>query len=53
MVSVPVSLAVEAVLNREIAAGVHAAPHDPRLLDRWLGEVGHLAQYMARIDHQA
>jgi saccharopine dehydrogenase-like NADP-dependent oxidoreductase len=51
LVSVPVSLAVEAVLTREIPAGVHAAPHDPRLLARWLGEVGHLAQYMARIDH--
>ena len=51
LVSVPVSLAVEAVLSREIAAGVHAAPHDPRLLARWLAEVGHLAQYMARINH--
>ncbi len=51
LVSVPVSLAVEAVLTREIPAGVHAAPYDPRLLVRWLGEVSHLAQYMARIDH--
>jgi len=51
LVSVPVSLAVEAVLAREIPAGVHAAPHDPRLLTRWLGEVATLAQYMARVDH--
>ena len=51
LVSVPVSLAIEAVLAREIPAGVHAAPHDPRLVGRWLGEVGHLAQYMARVDH--
>jgi saccharopine dehydrogenase-like NADP-dependent oxidoreductase len=51
LVSVPVALAVESVLNREIAAGVHAAPHDPRLVTRWLGEVGHLAQYMRRVDH--
>lgn len=51
LVSVPVSLAVEAVLTREIPAGVHAAPHDPRLTARWLGEVGHLAQYMARVNH--
>ena len=51
LVSVPVSLAVEAVLAREVAAGVHAAPHDPRLVGRWLGEVGHLAQYLARVDH--
>ncbi len=53
LVSVPVSLAVESVLNREIAAGVHPAPHDPRLVTRWLEEVGHLAQYMSRIDHLA
>jgi hypothetical protein len=45
LVSVPVSLAVEAVLTREIPAGVHGAPHDPRLLARWLDQVGHLAQY--------
>ncbi len=53
LVSVPVALAVESVLNREIAAGVHAAPHDPRLVTRWLEEVGHLAQYMRRVDHLA
>jgi len=49
LVSIPVSLAIEAVLNREIAAGVHGAPHDLRLLDRWLAEVGQLAQYMDRV----
>ncbi|QYZ69510.1 saccharopine dehydrogenase family protein [Neotabrizicola shimadae] len=53
LVSVPVSLAVESVLSREIPAGVHAAPHDPRLIEKWLGEVRHLAQYMDRIDHLA
>jgi saccharopine dehydrogenase (NADP+, L-glutamate forming) len=53
LVSVPVSLAVEAVMAREIAAGVHAAPHDPRLVARWLHETEHLAQYLARIDHLA
>lgn len=53
LVSVPVSLAVESVLNREIPAGVHSAPHDPRLLSAWLGQVQRLAQYMARIDHLA
>ena len=51
LVSVPVSLAVEAVLTREIPAGVHAAPHDAKLLARWLGEVGHLAQYLNRVNH--
>jgi saccharopine dehydrogenase-like NADP-dependent oxidoreductase len=53
LVSVPVSLAIEAVLNREIPAGVHGAPHDPRLLARWLEQVGHLSQVLQRIDHLA
>lgn len=53
LVSVPLSLAVEAVMIRQIAAGVHAAPHDPRLLALWLAELGHLSQYMDRIDHLA
>jgi len=50
LVSVPVSLAVESVLAREMAVGVQAAPHDPRLVSRWLGEVGGLAQYLSRVD---
>ena len=53
LVSTPVSFAVESVLNREIAAGVHAAPHDRRLIDHWLGQVRGLAQYMERLDHLA
>ncbi|MDZ4134612.1 MAG: saccharopine dehydrogenase family protein [Paracoccaceae bacterium] len=51
LVSVPVSLAVEAVMERALPAGVQAAPHDPRLVVRWLAQVQRLAQYMARIDH--
>jgi saccharopine dehydrogenase-like NADP-dependent oxidoreductase len=53
LVSVPVSLAIESVLNREIPAGVHSAPHDPRLYTRWLEKVQGLVQYMHRIDHLA
>jgi saccharopine dehydrogenase (NADP+, L-glutamate forming) len=53
LVSVPVSLAVEAVLERQIAAGVHAAPHDPALIARWMGVVAELAQNVQRIDHLA
>lgn len=51
LVSVPVSLAVESVLNREIPAGVHAAPSDPRLLERWMGEIDRLAQHLEVVDH--
>ncbi len=51
LVSVPVSLAVDAVLNRRIPSGVHAAPSDPALVADWLGEVGHLAQHLTVVDH--
>ncbi len=51
LVSVPVSLAVEAVINREIPVGFSAAPSDAKLLDRWLAEVGKLAQHLQVVDH--
>jgi saccharopine dehydrogenase (NADP+, L-glutamate forming) len=51
LVSTPVSFAVESVLKREIAAGVHGAPHEPKLLESWLGQVRGLAQYMERVVH--
>ncbi|MGJ8604739.1 MAG: saccharopine dehydrogenase family protein [Marivita sp.] len=53
LVSVPVSLAIEAVLNREIAPGVTPAPHDPKLVTRWLDEVQTLAQHLMVVDHLA
>lgn len=53
LVSVPVSLGVESVVNREIPAGVHAAPHDPKLIARWVDQVRGLVQYLDRIDHLA
>ncbi|MBE9638218.1 saccharopine dehydrogenase C-terminal domain-containing protein [Salipiger mangrovisoli] len=49
LVSMPVSWAVEAVLSREITPGVSAAPSDPRLVARWLGDVEGLAQRMMRV----
>jgi len=51
LVSMPVSWAVEAVANREIPAGVSPAPHDPRLVNRFLGEVDKLAQHLQVVDH--
>lgn len=51
LVSVPVSLGVEAVVNREIPAGVHPAPHDPKLIARWMDQVRGLVQYLDRVDH--
>lgn len=49
LVSVPVSLAVESVLRKEIPPGVHAAPSDPKILESWLTQVKGLAQYMERV----
>lgn len=53
LVSIPVSLAVEAVLNHEFAAGVHAAPSDPKLVGRWMTEIDRLAQHLQIVDHLA
>ncbi|RMC37731.1 saccharopine dehydrogenase family protein [Paracoccus alkanivorans] len=51
LVSVPVSLAVQAVADGRIAPGVHAAPEDPDLVGDWLVEIGQIAQHMAKLDH--
>ncbi|WP_425074203.1 saccharopine dehydrogenase family protein [Sagittula sp. S175] len=53
LVSTPVSWAVESVLNREVPAGVSAAPSDPRLVNRWLDGVHTLAQHLLVVDHLA
>ncbi len=53
LVSVPVSLAVEAVLAGRIAPGVHAAPDAPELVSEWLAEIGKLAQHMEVVDQTA
>ncbi|MEM6578004.1 MAG: saccharopine dehydrogenase family protein [Pseudomonadota bacterium] len=51
LVSIPVSLAVEAVLAHEIPAGVSAAPHDPKLVKRFLTEIDRLAQHLQIVTH--
>lgn len=53
LVSVPVSLAVEAVLAGNMTPGVHAAPEDPQLVARFLSEIEGLAQYMQVVDRLA
>lgn len=53
LVSIPVSLAVEAVLNGEIAAGVSAAPCQSELVRRWLDTVDNIADHFALVDHLA
>ena len=50
LVSYPVSFAIEAAMNGKIAAGVHAAPSDPALVEKWMGEIGRLAQHLEIVD---
>jgi saccharopine dehydrogenase-like NADP-dependent oxidoreductase len=51
LVSVPVSLAVQAVQDRAIPVGVHAAPGDPGLVRNWMGEIDKLTQHLQIVDH--
>ncbi len=51
LVSIPVSLAVNAIANHQIGAGVHPAPHDPKLVAEWLAEIDKLAQNLQVVDH--
>ncbi len=51
LVSVPVSLAVESVLKRQIKPGVSAAPSDAKLVAEWMGEIDRLAQHLQVVDH--
>lgn len=53
LVSIPVSLAIEAVMGGKISAGVHAAPNDPKLVDAWMSEIDTLAQHLQVVDHNA
>ncbi|MEC3862866.1 saccharopine dehydrogenase family protein [Mesobacterium sp. TK19101] len=53
LVSVPVSLAVEAAMTRAIPVGVSAAPSDPKLIAQWMGEIDVLAQHLMIVDHLA
>jgi saccharopine dehydrogenase-like NADP-dependent oxidoreductase len=53
LVSMPVSFAIDAVLNSEIPSGVHAAPRDPNIVSNWLAKIGNLAQHMEIVDQDA
>ena len=53
LVSIPVAMAVEAVLAGAFPPGVHAAPTDPELVGKWLVEVGDLVDHMAKVNHLA
>lgn len=51
LVSIPLALAITSVAEGEMPAGVSAAPSDPALVARYLGEVDSLAQHLSIVDH--
>ncbi len=51
LVSIPVSLAIDAVAAGRIAPGVHPAPQDLGIVREWLREVDTLAQHLEIVDH--
>ena len=51
LVSIPVSLAVQAASGGEISPGVSAAPSDPALVKAWMADIKSLAQYLEVVDH--
>jgi saccharopine dehydrogenase (NADP+, L-glutamate forming) len=51
LVSIPVSLAIEAVINKEIAAGVTAAPDKPELVARWLEMANSTTEKFGLVNH--
>ncbi len=51
LVSIPVSLAVEAVLQNEIPPGVSAAPDQSELVTRWLRTAENISDNFAFLDH--
>lgn len=51
LVSSPVAMAVEAVLDERIATGVSAAPAQADLVSDWLDTVGELAQHIEVVTH--
>ncbi|UWQ74948.1 saccharopine dehydrogenase family protein [Leisingera sp. M658] len=53
LVSYPVSFAIEAAMNGKIATGVHAAPSDLGLVEKWMGGIGKLAQHLEVVDSKA
>lgn len=51
LVSIPLSLGIEAVEAGKFEPGVQAAPSDLFMVREWLGEVDRLAQHLELVDH--
>ncbi|NQZ89899.1 MAG: saccharopine dehydrogenase NADP-binding domain-containing protein [Colwellia sp.] len=53
LVSMPVSLAIESVLNNEITCGVTAAPDKPQQINAWLNSLETIGEKIVFKDHLA
>lgn len=51
LVSIPVSLATEAVLEGDLSPGVQPAPSEVNLIHRWLKEIAIHGDHIQHIDH--
>ena len=51
LVSTPVSLAIDMILDGSAPAGVSAATADPEMIEAWMGHVKELAQHVEVVDH--
>ncbi|UWQ14067.1 saccharopine dehydrogenase NADP-binding domain-containing protein [Aliiroseovarius sp. M344] len=51
LVSTPVSLAIDMILEGSAPAGVSAATADPEMIEAWMGHVKELAQHVEVVDH--
>lgn len=51
LVSIPVSLAVEAILHDELGAGVQAAPHHPAVIRSWLETIAEHGDMIHHTDY--
>lgn len=53
LVSIPVSLAIESVLNNEVSSGVTAAPDQPEQINAWLQSLETVGEKIVFKDHLA
>ena len=53
LVSTPVSLAIDMIVDGQAKSGVTAATSDLDTIDAWMGHVRELAQHVAVVDHLA
>lgn len=51
LVSIPVSFAVESIINKQAPSGVSAAPSDPKQINQWLSQLADLGDTIGYHNH--